>query len=199
MEAYGVWVPKPGSATELLVAAASAVVGAGSADRDGMVDCHFEGAVYGQQNLGSFRERVSCAAGRRLHRYPTVARSRFPAAELAKVALWDPVRDVIIAVLDAPALLAWSGETAAQVVGRRMQAGLVQWADASLLAGDGARPIGHQDPAGTLWFRTAAGQVARFDMAAREAEVLEHDDPRLRSLLAPLGLDEATLRTVLGD
>jgi hypothetical protein len=201
MDVFGVWAPKPGTESECTVVAASVVVGAASPDEDGLLDCHFEGAVYGQENLGRFRERVSCAAGRRLHRYPTVARSAFPGDEMLKVALWDPVRDVFLSIIDASALLAWTGETAAQVVGPRLPPGPARWAEASRLAEDGAgaRPIGRQDPNGTLWFRTAAGQVARFDLPAREAEVIDHDDPRLLRMLAPLRLDAAALKIIIGN
>jgi len=102
---YRLYVPAPGVDTH--IDAGSAIVGD---IRDGMHDVHYERG--GASNVRTFEERIIHAAGRRAHRYPTVARSLLPATDLVDVGsvAYDPVLRhwFIEEILDEAALEAWT-------------------------------------------------------------------------------------------
>jgi hypothetical protein len=67
-----VYVPTEQAQRRLGLAPGSAVVGVA---RSGGFHIHFEGNLYGAENLKTWEERVVCAAGRLFRRYPTVAQA----------------------------------------------------------------------------------------------------------------------------
>jgi hypothetical protein len=72
-----VLVPKKDSAPHAVIKPKSAVVGVvHSAQNENcvMLDVYYEGNLYGAVNLVEYDDRLQCAAGRLLTRYPTVAR-----------------------------------------------------------------------------------------------------------------------------
>ncbi len=191
-----VYVPREGASATARLAPRSAIVGGPA---DGGIDCHYEGAVYDQANLVRFHDRLSCAAGRRIQRYPTTARGRFPDDSLVPVADYDAVRGVVLSVGDAAALSAWSGETAEDVVGATLPPGRTAWTDAAVLAGaPGSRPIGTQRIGRVMLYRTQAGQVVHLDAMSHEAWVVSYDDEALPDLLARAGASEAERRMTIG-
>lgn len=102
---YRLYVPAPGTRTH--VDAGSAIVGERRGD---VIDAHYERG--GASNVQTFEDRILHAAGRRSHRYPTSARSGFPADEMIDVGSvqYDDVlrRWYICDITDAEALEAWA-------------------------------------------------------------------------------------------
>lgn len=102
---YRLYVPAPGATT--LIDGGSAIVGERRGD---LVDVHYERG--GADNVRTFEDRLTHAAGRRAQRYPTSARSVHPAADLIDVGSvrYDGTlrRWVIASVDDPAALCAWS-------------------------------------------------------------------------------------------
>lgn len=97
---FDLWIPASADAG---IAPRSAVVS--SCDQAGETRlCYFEGNVYGADNLRRFSDRVRCAVGRAVHRYPTLARSRLPVAMLRHVGTFDARSQRITAITD-PAML----------------------------------------------------------------------------------------------
>jgi hypothetical protein len=59
-----------------------------------LVMVYFEGNRFGADNLQRWVDRVNCAAGRLLSRYPTVATALLPVGELEEVGVFDVDRGV---------------------------------------------------------------------------------------------------------
>ena len=192
----GIYVPAPGTATARAAVPRTAFVGDPASGRDGLLPCHYEGAVHGQAM--DFSAKLSHAGGRLATRYPTTARASFPAAEMLRVGTYDASRHVAVEVSDPAALEAWSGEPASAVLGARVPAGPLPWADAAAVCRHpDARPVGGQgrEP---LLFKTRAGQVVAFRAASREAFAYDHDDPALRDLLESRGMPADAVAMVVG-
>ena len=103
MSVLNIYVPRPDSAAERTVARGSALVGRHDSVRrvavdgheDVMQEVHYEGNVYGAENLRSFEERVAVAAGRLVANYPTVARGWFSDRDLILVGAYNPEQDEV--------------------------------------------------------------------------------------------------------
>lgn len=104
---YRLYVPAPSTIT--YIDPGSAIVGETSG---GMVDVHFERG--GADNVRTFEDRITHAAGRRAQSYPTTARGTYPAEQLVDVGSvrYDGVmRRWIIASIERPsALKQWAPE-----------------------------------------------------------------------------------------
>lgn len=76
--------------------AGSAVVALTSESGSGF-DVYYEGNRYGAENLRTFEDKVGCAAGRALYRYPTIARTHLPVINSAfhYVGTWDGHRLIL--------------------------------------------------------------------------------------------------------
>lgn len=191
-----VYVPRSGSPGPIRLAPGSAVVGEA---REHGIDCHYEGAVYQQQNLSRFSDKLFCAADRRVAQYPTAARAVFPSDSLTPVAIYDAVRGVLVSVSDAEALSAWSGETVDLICGDTLPPGPLSWEGAvELCQAPGTRRIGHQRRPGLMVYRTQAGQLLRVDAMTRHAQILEHHDACVPGLLEQVEATQAEQRFVMG-
>jgi|HubBroStandDraft_6_1064221.scaffolds.fasta_scaffold34131_2 hypothetical protein len=82
-----VYCPMPNSPTAALVARGSGIVGE-PLDAE-FTRISFEGNLYGASNLTKYEDRVDHAAGRLLHRYPTIAIRVARSAELVCIGTWD--------------------------------------------------------------------------------------------------------------
>lgn len=198
-----IYVPRPGSGAASHLLPGSAVVADPTREADGMLTCWYEGNVGNRAiNLRDFYSRLCCAAGRLVSSYPTTALSGFPVTDLIPVGVFDADRNVVLEIFAPETLVAWCGEGVGDVTGMRLPPGAAAWADAARVTQPPhSSLIGRQDPSSAtgLWFRTQAGQIVRFIKASGEAEVFDHNDPRLLGLLAPLGLDATCHRTAFGD
>jgi len=74
---------------------------------------YYEGNIYGASNLQHYTERLSCAAGRAAHHYPTMAMEQVPSTDLTLVGTYD-LDSHQFKVTDQPSLDSWlDGETVA--------------------------------------------------------------------------------------
>ena len=77
--------------------------------------CYYEGNLYGSVNLVEFIDKISCAAGRLVTRYPTVAMAGIDTSSVIPVAEFDyniPGGVSNVQVLDKDTLTGWAGEEA---------------------------------------------------------------------------------------
>lgn len=89
------------------IAAGSGIVGSPDADR---ITLDYEGAIYHQESLARFADRVYYAAGRHLVRYPTVARLSVKPADVRRIGTFDGNEGEVHLVRgEATALAAWLG------------------------------------------------------------------------------------------
>lgn len=91
----------------------SAIVGpfADAAEGADEREIYYEGNVIGASNIVTYADRVMVAADAVVHRFPTTAKARVPAAELLEVA-WFAYESSQLYVLADPALgalAAWLG------------------------------------------------------------------------------------------
>jgi len=102
---YRLYVPARGVRTQ--IDDASAIVGEARGD---LIDVHYERG--GADNVRTFEDRITHAAGRRAQSYPTIARGTHPAGDLVDVGSvrYDGLmrRWVIASIDDAEALEAWA-------------------------------------------------------------------------------------------
>ncbi len=98
----------PADPRQSSIASGSGVVGHNT-DSNGAVVVYYEGNLHGATNLNRFDERLMHAAGRLVHRYPTIAMSAVNADQLVQVGtLTYP--EGRITVTNRPLLEAWAGE-----------------------------------------------------------------------------------------
>jgi hypothetical protein len=187
-----IYVPRPGSSAAVVMAARSAIVGGSTAN--GMVDCHYEGALYGEAM--TFSQKLRHAAGRRVERYPTSARRAFRKDELEAVGAYDAVRMVVTSVEQPGLLVAWSGESVEAIRGRILPCGNAAWDDVSAL-GRELSPLARRNTLMAI-YKTRAGQVVEMDAIQHTAFVHDVASADVPALLARYDLDEDRTRSVLG-
>ena len=139
---YRLYVPAEGART--FIDHASAIVGERRGDQ---TDVHFERG--GADNVRTFEDRITHAAGRRSQQYPTVARGTYPAADLVDVGSvrYDSLmrRWVVSSIDDPDALEAWApgpheiggsralrDEAAGMIYGRLNSSGMTEVAMSSV-------------------------------------------------------------------
>lgn len=85
------FIPSPDSTYYKVLAQGSALVGDPTDSRFGecKVLVYYEGNIYGACNLNSFAEKATCAAGRLIERYPTIAKVVLPREELIEVGFME--------------------------------------------------------------------------------------------------------------
>lgn len=174
-----VFMPRPGSFAETILAPGSAVVGR---RRDGVIDCWYEGNIHGSPDMASFVDRLLHAGGRMRDNYPTIARATFTEDSLLEVASYDLDRLVVVDVIDAESLCAWSAEALEDIVGVELPVGRLDWANAfEALERDSKRPICLSST--EFLYRLKSGQILHLDAMRRSASVITHDDPYLLALI----------------
>jgi len=100
---FDLWIPASADAG---IAPRSAVVS--SCDQPGDTRLsYFEGNIFGASNLLSYSDRVRCAVGRAIHRYPNLAKSRLPVSMLQHVGTFDARSQRITAITDPAAVSAY--------------------------------------------------------------------------------------------
>lgn len=100
-----VLVPVRESSAARLIASKSGVVEDGE-----RFIAYFEGNLYGAVNLTSYEERLRCAVGRLVNKYPTIACGRWPRAEFVIVGEYRVSDDFVeheIVVTDRATLDQW--------------------------------------------------------------------------------------------
>jgi hypothetical protein len=113
-DTFTLYVPKEGSSLQKSLARGSAIVADASYDTHqrlggGMVIVHYEGNIYGAENLKEYPERVLSAAGRLRERYPTSAMQGAYLKELIVIGSFHyPTRGLLIE--NREALQAWLGD-----------------------------------------------------------------------------------------
>lgn len=102
---YRLYVPATGART--FIDDGSAIVGERRGD---LIDVHFERG--GADNVRTFEDRITHAAGRRAQDYPTIARGTYPAADLLDVGSvrYDGLmrRWIVSSIDDVDALERWA-------------------------------------------------------------------------------------------
>lgn len=83
MNTSNILIYVPSGSDHMGIAQGSGIVGVPSAE--GNVTIYYEGNLNGCMNLGLYEERLQCALGRLVMKYPTVARSCVPASALTVV------------------------------------------------------------------------------------------------------------------
>jgi hypothetical protein len=202
----GIYVPVGGRAFTHIVQS-SAIVGEPSTAfpaQDGDLEtpgvlCFFESGG-NAVNLRRFAEKLHSAAGRGVTGYPTVACGVFRATDLKLVGAYDGERYVVTSVTNPEALREWSGEGVEHIMGHRLPTGKVPLSLMRDVKGDDLRPVGHGRGQDGLWFKTRAGQIVLFPVAATDsaAIVYDHDDPELRERLLPVVAREEDLVFITG-
>ena len=174
-----VQVPKIGTKPASVIAARSAIVSDPAATNERGALAYFEGNLFGAENLKAYHARLSMAATRLLHDYPTKAVARFDSKDLITVALYDTDLRAITTVYNGEILCNWAEEALVDITGVRLPAGHAAWEQA-VAAAKGAQPVAHGQIESVLPFRTRAGQIFFFkNDGSREVEVLGDDDPRI--------------------
>lgn len=107
---FVVFVPRRGDPATKGIRVGSGIVGAPAPGAE-CVAVYYEGALYGQSQMGRLADRVFVAHGRLVESYPTVARMTIVRASLVEVGTFDPPSGTI-APIDSEAeaaLAAWLG------------------------------------------------------------------------------------------
>src|SRR5690554_3034747 len=81
-------IPLAGSFAAKVIAPKSAIVADPSVSGDRLI-CHYEGNLYGAENLQTFYDRLCSASGRLAASYPTAAMGEFEADDFMLVAEFD--------------------------------------------------------------------------------------------------------------
>ncbi len=105
-----IYVPaKPGALDNLIRPGSGIVALQDQTAPQGYVVFYYEGNVHSACNLGSYEERIKCAAGRMFERYPTSAMIALPASELdSYVRVVGTIDDSYqVTLADEPAALAY--------------------------------------------------------------------------------------------
>lgn len=68
----------------------------------GLVDIWYEGNAHGVENLGTYHEKIVCAAGRMAVNYPTIAKGAVDPAALTVLAAFDLRRNFVVRIIDEP-------------------------------------------------------------------------------------------------
>lgn len=160
-------VPIAGSHASQVIAPASAIVSNSEASGERIL-CHYEGNLFGAQNLNSYFQRLITAGGRLASNYPTAAMGEFDPEDFAVVGTFDWARQGVTHVVDAESLAVWAGEPIEDIAGTVYPAGQIDWAEGARAVQARGGPVhGRRDQ-----FRTLAGQIIAFDAATQRAEVL---------------------------
>ena len=72
--------------------------------------CYFEGNVFGAVNMNTFPDKLTCAAGRAVEQYPTMAKGFFDPDDLVLVGTYDYAFHQFSVTGNRDALNAWLGE-----------------------------------------------------------------------------------------
>lgn len=70
---------------KILVPGTVLVADMATLDSSGNLCAYFEGNIHDRVNLRRFEDKAICAAGRLIHRYPTIAKGRFPLRDMVVV------------------------------------------------------------------------------------------------------------------
>lgn len=102
-----VYVPASEHLTHM-IAAGSGIVGSPAAHESRKVVIHYEGNLFGAENMQTFEQKVHHAAGRHVCAYPTIATAVVDEDQLHRVGSYDVATDSID-VEDQAAVDAWTG------------------------------------------------------------------------------------------
>lgn len=106
---FTVYVPARPDVLRDLAPGSSIVAGDSQLGRETML-VHYEGNVYGAENLRRFVQRVHNAADRAAYRAPTIAMAAVATVDLIAVARFDLAAGELTEVLDATRLAAHLGD-----------------------------------------------------------------------------------------
>lgn len=70
---------------KILVPGTALVADMATLDASGNLCAYFEGNIHDSANLRRFEDKAICAAGRLVHRYPTIAKGRYPFRDMIVV------------------------------------------------------------------------------------------------------------------
>ena len=97
----------PAKDTDLGIAPASAIIAAIDQSSPDRVLIHFEGNLYGAENLKTYESRIRQAAGRQVDRYPTTAKMVVARDQLVEVGRYDYANDRVLNLLNEHLLTDW--------------------------------------------------------------------------------------------
>jgi hypothetical protein len=100
------FVPVSGTTTEKVIDRGSAIVAKPNSNI-----FYYEGNRHNAENLVTYEQRVSCAAGRLATKYPTIAFGQFNPAELQSVGLFDQSAGWVLSIHDFERLHDWVDPT----------------------------------------------------------------------------------------
>ena len=97
----------PAKGANLGIAPASAIVAAVDQAGHDRVLIHFEGNLFGAENLSTYESRIRQAAGRQVERYPTTAKMLVARDQLVQVGRYDYANDRVLNLLNEHLLTDW--------------------------------------------------------------------------------------------
>lgn len=97
----------PAEGAKLGIEPASAIVAAIDQCASDRVLIHFEGNLYGADNLKTYEGRIRQAAGRQVERYPTMAKMVVAREQLVEVGRYDYANDRVLNLLNEHLLQGW--------------------------------------------------------------------------------------------
>ena len=97
----------PTKDANLGIAPGSAIIAAVDQTGPDRVLIHFEGNLYGAENLKTYESRIRQAAGRQVDRYPTTAKMVVARDQLVEVGRYDYANDRVLNLLNEHLLEGW--------------------------------------------------------------------------------------------
>jgi hypothetical protein len=190
MDALAIYVPT--TTGRSFFAKGSAIVGRG-VQNGGYITCHVQEDKVNDGETKFYAWRPMHAADRLMAGAPTYRIRNCEAEEIVRVGTYDGRRLVVLAIDDRGAFEDWTGESADEVIGRRLPPGPVPADELRRLSAEPRVWQIRED-----WVRTQAGQVLTYDAATKHTTIWEHDDPEVTLRLHESRLAETVISRVTG-
>jgi hypothetical protein len=107
----------PAKGSNLGIAPSSAIIAAVDQCGPDRVLIHFEGNLYGAENLKTYESRIRQASGRQVERYPTTAKMAVAREQLVEVGRYDYANDRVLNLLNEHLLESWIPDESEWIAG----------------------------------------------------------------------------------
>jgi hypothetical protein len=143
-------------------------------ESSGYIACHVQENEVNNGETKFCAWRLMHAPDRLMAGAPTHRIRNCEVEEIVGVGTYDGRRLVVLAIDDPAAFADWTGESAAEVIGRRLPPGPISADELRELTAEPRVWHIRKD-----WVRTQAGQVLTYDAATKQATIWDHDDPEV--------------------